>query len=101
MGRRPRKLDPTASAAALFGAKVRKFREAKGWSQEQLGERVYCTGDMISKIELAQRPILASPVRSPSSASTKAPTSRTSKVRWAANWSKRPQRWKTAKRGFN
>jgi transcriptional regulator with XRE-family HTH domain len=55
MGRRPRKLDPTASAAALFGAKVRKHREANGWSQEQLGEKVYCTGDMISKIELAQR----------------------------------------------
>jgi transcriptional regulator with XRE-family HTH domain len=55
MGRRPRKLDPTASAAALFGAKVRKHREANGWSQDQLGEKVYCTGDMISKIELAHR----------------------------------------------
>jgi transcriptional regulator with XRE-family HTH domain len=55
MGRRPRKLDPTASAAALFGAKVRKHREAGGWSQEQLGEKVYCTGDLISKIELAGR----------------------------------------------
>ena len=49
------KLDPTASAAALFGAKVRKHREANGWSQEQLGEKVFCTGDMISKIELATR----------------------------------------------
>ncbi|HEU5157512.1 MAG TPA: helix-turn-helix transcriptional regulator [Streptosporangiaceae bacterium] len=55
MGRRPRKLDPTASAAALFGAKVRKHREAQGWSQEQLGEKVFCTGDLISKIELAVR----------------------------------------------
>jgi transcriptional regulator with XRE-family HTH domain len=55
MGRRPRKLDPTASAAALFGAKVRKHREANGWSQEQLGEKVFCTGDLISKIELALR----------------------------------------------
>jgi transcriptional regulator with XRE-family HTH domain len=55
MGRRPRKLDPTASAAALFGAKVRKHREAGGWTQEQLGEKVYCTGDLISKIELAVR----------------------------------------------
>src|ERR687895_1985920 len=55
MGRRPRKLDPTASAAALFGAKVRKHREANGWTQEQLGEKVYCTGDLISKIELAVR----------------------------------------------
>ncbi len=55
MGRRPRKLDPTASAAALFGAKIRKHREANGWSQEQLGEKVFCTSDMISKIELAIR----------------------------------------------
>jgi transcriptional regulator with XRE-family HTH domain len=55
MGRRPRKLDPTASAAALFGAKVRKHREAGGWSQDQLGEKVFCTGDLISKIELAIR----------------------------------------------
>jgi transcriptional regulator with XRE-family HTH domain len=55
MGRRPRKLDPTASAAALFGAKVRKHREANGWTQDQLGEKMFCTGDLISKIELAQR----------------------------------------------
>jgi transcriptional regulator with XRE-family HTH domain len=55
MGRRPRKLDPTASAAALFGAKVRKHREASGWTQDQLGEQVFCTGDLISKIELAIR----------------------------------------------
>jgi transcriptional regulator with XRE-family HTH domain len=55
MGRRPRKLDPTASAAALFGAKVRKYREANGWTQDQLGEKVYCTGDLISKIEFALR----------------------------------------------
>jgi transcriptional regulator with XRE-family HTH domain len=55
MGRRPRTLDPTASAAALFGAKVRKHREANGWTQDQLGEKVFCTGDLISKIELAIR----------------------------------------------
>jgi transcriptional regulator with XRE-family HTH domain len=55
MGRRPRTLDPTASAAALFGAKVRKHREASGWTQDQLGEKVFCTGDLISKIELALR----------------------------------------------
>jgi transcriptional regulator with XRE-family HTH domain len=39
-------------AAALFGAKVRKRREVNGWTQEQLGEKVFCTGDMISKVEL-------------------------------------------------
>lgn len=55
MGRRPRPLDPAASAAALFGAKLRKHREAEGWTQEQLGERVLCVGDQISKVELAKR----------------------------------------------
>ncbi|RAY15941.1 XRE family transcriptional regulator [Actinomadura craniellae] len=55
MGRRPKELDPTASAAALLGAKVRRFREERGWSQEELGTKVFCTGDMISKIELARR----------------------------------------------
>lgn len=55
MGRRPRQLDPTASAAALFGAKLRKYREANGWTQDQLGEKVFCTGDLISKIELTLR----------------------------------------------
>jgi transcriptional regulator with XRE-family HTH domain len=55
MGRRPQPLDPAGSAAALFGAKLRKQREAQGWTQEQLGEKVFCTGDQISKIELAKR----------------------------------------------
>lgn len=54
MGRRPRPLDPTASAAALFGAKLRKHREAQGWTQEQLGDQVFCIGDQISKVELAK-----------------------------------------------
>jgi transcriptional regulator with XRE-family HTH domain len=55
MGRRPRPLDPTASAAALFGAKLRKCREEAGWTQDQFGDKVFCAGDQISKIELAKR----------------------------------------------
>lgn len=55
MGRRPRALDPAASAGALFGAKLRRWRETQGWTQEQLGEQVFCTGDQISKVELAKR----------------------------------------------
>ncbi len=55
MGRRPTQLDPTASAAALFGAKVRAHREARDWSLDDLGERAYLTGDQISKIERAKR----------------------------------------------
>ena len=55
MARRPKKLDPTASAAALLGSKVRKHREAKGWTQDKLGPMVWVTGDQISKIEIAKR----------------------------------------------
>jgi DNA-binding XRE family transcriptional regulator len=55
MGRRPKKLDPTASVAALLGFKVRTHRERKGWTQDQLGPMVWVTGDQISKIEIAKR----------------------------------------------
>ncbi|MGI8330536.1 helix-turn-helix domain-containing protein [Actinomadura scrupuli] len=55
MGRRPKKLDPTASVAALLGSKVRIHRERKGWTQDHLGPMVWVTGDQISKIEIAKR----------------------------------------------
>lgn len=48
-------MDPTASAAALFGHKLRKLRDSRGWTQEALADRVGCTLDMISKIEVAKR----------------------------------------------
>ncbi|NEB66133.1 XRE family transcriptional regulator, partial [Streptomyces fulvissimus] len=32
----PKSVDPTASLAALLGARIRRLRRAKGWSQTEL-----------------------------------------------------------------
>jgi transcriptional regulator with XRE-family HTH domain len=52
---RGRPLDRNQSLAALIGYKIRRHREARGWSQEELGDRVGYTGDQISKIERGER----------------------------------------------
>ncbi|MFG2005917.1 Scr1 family TA system antitoxin-like transcriptional regulator [Spirillospora sp. NPDC048911] len=46
-----KKLQPTKSAKTHYGHRLRKYRDKKGWSQPQLAEKVFCTGDLISKIE--------------------------------------------------
>lgn len=48
---RRKDIDPTSSAAALFAHKLRRHRDARGWSQDQLGARAFCSDDLISKIE--------------------------------------------------
>jgi transcriptional regulator with XRE-family HTH domain len=48
-------LDFAASPLRLFGAILRRFRVKAGLSQEQLGARVFCSGDLIGKIEYGQR----------------------------------------------
>jgi transcriptional regulator with XRE-family HTH domain len=45
--------DPTESAAALFGYKLRKLRDERGLSQVKLADDLHCSGDLISKIETA------------------------------------------------
>jgi transcriptional regulator with XRE-family HTH domain len=50
-----REIDPTASAAALYAVLLRTYRDAKGWTQETLGDRCGCTGDLISLIERAKQ----------------------------------------------
>jgi transcriptional regulator with XRE-family HTH domain len=39
----------------VFGAELRHYRTNAGMSQEQLGARVYCSGDLIGKVENGQR----------------------------------------------
>jgi transcriptional regulator with XRE-family HTH domain len=51
----PKDADNVASPRRLFGTMVRHYRTRAGWSQEQLGARVYLTGDMVGKIETGQR----------------------------------------------
>ncbi len=43
------------SPLRLFGAELRYYRHRTGMSQEQLAARVYCSADLIAKIEKGQR----------------------------------------------
>jgi transcriptional regulator with XRE-family HTH domain len=52
----PRDADPAAASPRhLFGAMVRYYRTQAGLSRDQLGARVYLTGDMVGRIETGQR----------------------------------------------
>ena len=43
------------SPLRVFGAELRHYRTRAGWSQEQLGARVYCSADLVGKVENGQR----------------------------------------------
>lgn len=51
----PTKLDPYASPLAFFGSEVRRYRNQLGLSQDQLGELLGYTGDLVGMIEKARR----------------------------------------------
>lgn len=51
----PKELDPYTSPRAFYGAELRRLREKAGWSQEQLGERVFCSGTYVGQFESAVR----------------------------------------------
>ncbi|MEU0086176.1 helix-turn-helix transcriptional regulator [Streptomyces sp. NPDC006274] len=48
-------LDPYASPRTFYGSELRRKREAGGFSQDQLGERVFCSGTYIGQFEAAKR----------------------------------------------
>ncbi|MGP3979689.1 helix-turn-helix domain-containing protein [Streptomyces sp. KR80] len=50
-----RDLDPSASPLDYYGAELRRFREAAGLNQKQLGEIIYCTGSLVGQIETARK----------------------------------------------
>ncbi len=50
-----RELDPSASPLAFYGAELRRFREAAGLTQQQLGDIVYCSGSLVGQIETAKK----------------------------------------------
>ena len=55
MANRPRALDPQASPAALFGAELRALRQRRALSLAAVGRLVHVSGDLIGKIEKADR----------------------------------------------
>lgn len=48
----PKELDPSASLAALYGAKLRKLRVRAGLTQRQLGDRIPIAHSRIAQFEL-------------------------------------------------
>ena len=50
-----RNLGSAVSPLRVFGAMLRHYRTRAGMSQEQLGGRLYCSDDLIGKIENGQR----------------------------------------------
>ncbi|MFX4293255.1 helix-turn-helix domain-containing protein [Streptomyces bohaiensis] len=48
-------IDPDASAAAAFGQRLRSMRDERGWTQEELGARIGCTGSHVSAVETGRR----------------------------------------------
>jgi transcriptional regulator with XRE-family HTH domain len=50
-----RSLESAVSPLKVFGAMLRHYRVSAGMSQEQLGALLYCSGDLIGKIENGQR----------------------------------------------
>ncbi|ACY99313.1 transcriptional regulator, XRE family [Thermomonospora curvata DSM 43183] len=51
VGRPPNPIDPNSSLAARFGWKIRTLREQRGWSLEELGNKVACSASYLSRLE--------------------------------------------------
>ncbi|MFT2018442.1 helix-turn-helix domain-containing protein [Streptomyces sp. 796.1] len=49
-------VDPEGSPSARFGILVRRMRDERGWTQDELGERAGCSGTHISAVETGRRP---------------------------------------------
>ncbi|WP_329565362.1 helix-turn-helix domain-containing protein [Kitasatospora sp. NBC_01266] len=50
-----KKLDPQSSPVAAFGSQLRTSREAKGWSQDELGAAMGYSGSYISNVEVGRK----------------------------------------------
>lgn len=50
-----KELNPDSSPQAAFGARLRKLREARGWTQEELGERMGYASAHISSVETGRK----------------------------------------------
>ncbi|MFD7549027.1 Scr1 family TA system antitoxin-like transcriptional regulator [Streptomyces sp. NPDC059816] len=50
-----RELDPDSGPGAAFGARLRRLRDGKGWTQAELGKLLKCTGSHVSAVEIGRR----------------------------------------------
>lgn len=55
MARRPRELRPNESVRSFFGSELRLWRQQRGLSQADLGRLVLHSGDLLAKVEKAER----------------------------------------------
>ncbi|MFE4491329.1 Scr1 family TA system antitoxin-like transcriptional regulator [Streptomyces niveus] len=51
-----KELDADTSPEAAFGKRLRQARDERGWTQDELGARMGCTGTHISAVETGRRP---------------------------------------------
>lgn len=51
-----KELDADTSPEAAFGKRLRQARDDRGWTQDELGARMGCTGTHISAVETGRRP---------------------------------------------
>ncbi|MFF3557702.1 helix-turn-helix domain-containing protein [Streptomyces tsukubensis] len=51
-----KELNPDASPEAAYGARLRRLREARGWTQDELAERMGYTGRHVSGVETGRKP---------------------------------------------
>ncbi|MFC0038512.1 helix-turn-helix domain-containing protein [Actinomadura rayongensis] len=54
MARPPKKLNPNESFAQHYGAKIRSYREKKGWTQDELSRKLLCDESQVSRYEHGQ-----------------------------------------------
>jgi transcriptional regulator with XRE-family HTH domain len=55
MGRRPKALEPDASARDRFGAELRRWRTQRSLTQRELAVLVWHSQELVSKVEKGQR----------------------------------------------
>lgn len=49
-------LDADHSPGAAFGQRLRRLRDERGWTQDELAERMGCSGSHVSAVETGRRP---------------------------------------------
>ncbi|MFE2374262.1 Scr1 family TA system antitoxin-like transcriptional regulator [Streptomyces sp. NPDC059398] len=51
-----KELNPESSPAAAYGARMRRLREERGWSQEDLARSLGCSSQHVSAVETCRKP---------------------------------------------